>query len=538
MAKNLVIFPILITISITISVVFTATVVEDLNNLQPPPDFNTTITNNCRRNPSLRYCNSSAPLSLIFKFTIVAAHLCNLSNNPNCVESFPKIDLRGRPRLAPLYLSFDFFWRFCPLTILSVDLSNNSLSGSFPEDVLGCAQIRSLDLSLNRLSGDFPVEKVSSSLPNLTSLNLSYNGFSECRVSEARFFGRFNSSGFIHSGVIPDHRELRNRTVAFLVGFPAAVFAAVVFFMWCCFWRENCGRGEFEFEARAVEEAMIRGGGGLLRRNLEGKLDSDSGRVCRGVLRGGRVVWIGVAYSGEKAAAREVRRRFVERCEVIVRLRHRNVVRVLGWCDSRRLIVVVMEWIDGGGGRKRNLETWIRACVPPWKQRVQAIAGIAAAVRYLSGECPQIGYSLRAGDVVVSKNGDPVITRFEFDDDYDDDDSDGDRSCAKRMCEFGVLVFEILMNRWDLGRIERESGVVEWVKVNCAGNVEDMIDGRMERTAEMVAEAAEVVELGLICLDLSRRRRPSWEKFRQVLLKISRHAHTGGGHGHVHHRQH
>ncbi|KAG6392127.1 hypothetical protein SASPL_146337 [Salvia splendens] len=536
MAKKLIIFKILITISIAIPTASSATVVEDLNNLQPPPDFNATITNNCRRNPSLRYCNSSASLNLllIFKSTIVAAHLCNLSNNPNCVDSFPKIDLRARPRLAPLYLSFDFFWRFCPLSIQSVDLSNNSLVGSFPEDVLGCAQIRSLDLSLNRLSGEFPVEKVSSSLPNLTSLNVSDNGFSECRVSEVRFFGRFNSSGFVHSGLIPEHRELRIRTVVFLVGFPVVVIATVLFFMWLCFWRKNCGRGEFEFEVRAVEEAI----GGLLRRNLAGKSDSDLGRVYRGVLRDGRVVGIGVVYSGEKAAAREVRRRSVERCEVIVRLRHRNVVRVLGWCDSRRFVAVVMEWIDGGGGGRRNLGTWIKDCAPPWKQRVQAIVGIAGAVRYLSGECPQIGYSLRAGDVVVSKNGDPVITRFEFDDDNDDDDNDGDRSCAKRMCEFGVLVFEILMNRWDLGRRERESGIVEWVKVNCAGNVEDLIDERVERTAEMVAEAAQMVELGLICMDLSRRRRPSWEKFRQVLLRISHHAHRGGGHEHVHHRQH
>ncbi|KAG6393878.1 hypothetical protein SASPL_144452 [Salvia splendens] len=109
---------------------------------------------------------------------------------------------------------------------------------------------------------------VSSSLPNLTSLNLSHNGFSECRVSEARFFGHFNSSGFVHSGVIPDHRELRIRTVAFL--------------------------GEFEFEVRAVEEAI----GGLLRRNLAGKSNSDLGRVYRGVLRDGRVVGIGGVYSG------------------------------------------------------------------------------------------------------------------------------------------------------------------------------------------------------------------------------------------------
>ncbi|XP_057812210.1 LRR receptor-like serine/threonine-protein kinase FLS2 [Salvia miltiorrhiza] len=506
-AKTVAFFPILIAISIPTT--FTATVVEDLNNLQPPPDFNATITNNCRNNPSLRYCNST-PFNLvqIFKSTIVASHLCNISNNPNCVESFPKIDLRGRPKIAPLYLSLDFFWRYCPLTILSIDLSNNSLQGSFPQDVFYCSQIRSLDLSLNRLSGDVPLHKLSS-LQNLTSLNLSYNAFSECRISETRFFDRFNSSSFLHSGLLPDHRELRLRMVAFLVGFPAAVIAAVVCFLWCCFWRGG-GEGGHRFKAWVLEEASK----GFSKRNLVGKC------VYSGVLSDGREVRIEV-YS--EKMTREDRRRFVQKSELLVRLSHRNIVPVLGWCDSRRFMAVVTEWIDDGN----NMETWIRTCVPPWKQRVQAISGIAAAVRYLHQQWPQIGYNLKARDVLLSQNGDPLITRFKFDDDH--------RSSAKRMCEFGVLVFETVTNRWDFGK--RESGVVEWVKLHYPGNVEDLIDGRMEKTAEMVSAAAELVELGLICVDLSGRRQPSWEKFCDLLLNLSR-AHRGRGHKHVHHRQH
>ncbi|GAU24178.1 hypothetical protein TSUD_84130 [Trifolium subterraneum] len=98
--------PIIILSSLCPITTLCATVLEDLKNLHKPQDFNTTIFNNCIKNPSLRYCNSSPMIDLdeIFKHTIVASHLCNESSNPNCVESFPKIDLRNRPNIASLYL--------------------------------------------------------------------------------------------------------------------------------------------------------------------------------------------------------------------------------------------------------------------------------------------------------------------------------------------------------------------------------------------------------------------------------------------------
>ncbi|KAH6758872.1 hypothetical protein C2S51_019107 [Perilla frutescens var. frutescens] len=481
----------------------TRRMVEDLNNLQPPPDFNSTITNNCRNNPSLRYCNStSLDLLQIFKSTIVASHLCKISGNPNCVESFPKIDLRSQPKIAPLYLSFTFFWKYCPLTILAIDLSNSSLKGNFPTDVFHCSQIQALDLRLNNLSGDVPLEKFSS-LENLTFLNLSYNGFSECRISETRFFERFDSSSFVHSGILPDHGEFKIKAVMFFVVFPAFVVATVVWLGWFCFRRES----GFEFKGWVLEEAS----GGFSKRNLVGKNGSRSS-IYRGVLRDGSEVRIEVYL--ERILSRENRRRLIEESEALLQLHHTNIVRVLGWCDSPRFMAVVTQFIVGN-----NIQTWLKTSVPPWKQRVQVILGISAAIRYLHEKWPKVGYKLKARNVVVSENGEPIITRLKFDDHH--------RSTKKIFFAFGVLLLEIVTSRrWN------EGGFVEWVKLHFPGNLENLIDSRMKKTAEMVSEAAEMVELGLVCTDLSScRRELSWDKFCDLLLKIS-HAHK-----HVHRRQ-
>lgn len=376
-----------------------------------------------------------------------------------------------------------------------------------------CSQIQSLNFSLNNISGDLPLEKLSS-LQNLTSLNLSYNGFSECRASETRFFERFNPSSFVYSGILPDHGELRIKAVLLFVGFPVFVIGMVVCFGWFCFWRESCGN-EQEFTPSILEEAS----NGFSKRNLVGKTSRTS--IYRGVLRDGSEVMIEVYL---EKMSREDRRRFVDQSEVLVGLDHRNIVRVLGWCDSRRFMAVVTEWIDG-----KNIETWLKSTVPPWKHRVQVILAVAAGIRHLHEEWPEVGYNLKSRNVLLSENGEPVISRFKFDD---------HQSSAKKIYEYGVLVLETVTGRRpgeDFAR--NEGGFVEWVKLHYPGNLESLIDRRMKAMAEIVSEAAAIVEFGLFCTDLSSRRQPSWDRFCDMLLKIS-HTHRGRGHKHVHHRQH
>ncbi|KAE8670517.1 ankyrin-2-like [Hibiscus syriacus] len=157
-------------------------------------------------------------LDTIFKFTIVASHLCNESKNPNCIETFPKIDLRNHPKISPLYLSITFFWKYCPSTVFFIDLSNNSLKGIFPIDVLFCTQIQSLHLSHIGLTGDVPIENLSR-LTNLTVLNILYNRFSEAKISDSRFFKQFDPSCFFQSGIIPSHQKYKIKAVMILISF-------------------------------------------------------------------------------------------------------------------------------------------------------------------------------------------------------------------------------------------------------------------------------------------------------------------------------
>ena len=394
-------FSIILTLS---RAMHSASVVEDLNNLKPPPDFNTTIRNNCVHNPSLRYCNSS-DLNEIFKSTIVASHLCNESRNPNCVETFPKIDLRSRPKIAPLYLSFSFFWKYCPLSILSIDLSNNSMKGSFPIDVLQCTQIQALDLSHNELTGDVPIHSFSP-LTNLTLLNLSYNYFSESTMSDTEFFKRFNASSFIHSGLLPNQKKFTIKAIILLVGFPIFVILMVGCFWWLCFVRPDFLPRVFRRKNKFTLSMLKAATDGFSRENLVGK--GEGVDMYRGVLRDGTQVRIEI-YRDD--ISRESQRRFEEECKVLVQLSHENIVQVLGSCSRRKLRAIVTEWMEG-----ENVEIWLSRSAPSWKHRLKILMGVVKGMCYLHEEWPEVGYDLRTSSVLLSDNLEPLISRFKVGD--------------------------------------------------------------------------------------------------------------------------
>ncbi|CAI8617814.1 unnamed protein product [Vicia faba] len=482
-----------------------ATVLEDLKNLHKPLDFNTTIINNCIRNPSLRYCNSSPMMDLdeIFKHTIVASHLCNESNNPNCVESFPKIDLRNRPNIAPLYLSFTFFWKYCPLTIMSIDFSNNSIKGSFPNDVFFCTQIQSLDLSINEFSGEIPIQSFSP-LTNLTFLNLSYNSFSESEISDSQFFKKFNSSSFLHSGALIDHKKFTIKAIILLVGFPILVILMVIFLGWLCFQRPDYlprilqRSGRFTFTPAILKAATF----GFSNKNLVGK--SEFVHIYKGVLRDGTKVKIEMYWDD---ISRDSYHEFVEECKILSELNHKNLVKVLGWCKGRKFRAVITEWI-----REESVEMWLLESGPSWNHRVKALMGVVECMLYLHEEWPEVDYDLKISSVLVHDSLEPLISRFQV----------GDRNNSrKKICKFGIFLLEMILNKRVQDDFDgNDDGFISYMRTLHPPDMHKMIDERMDVTETALHHVKQVLSLGLMCIDQSNNEKlPSFAHIYNIVSK-------------------
>ncbi|KAM3208445.1 hypothetical protein ACQJBY_063239 [Aegilops geniculata] len=118
----------------------------------------------------------------------------------------------------------------------------------------------------------------------------------------------------------------------------------------------------------------------------EGKLgQGGSGSVYRGHMKelGGRDVAIKVFSRG---ASSEGRKEYRSEVTIISRLRHRNLVQLIGWCHCRRRLLLVYELVHNG-----SLDGYLygKQEVLTWQVRYQIILGLASAVLYLHHEWDQ-----------------------------------------------------------------------------------------------------------------------------------------------------
>ncbi|XP_047057844.1 L-type lectin-domain containing receptor kinase IX.1-like [Lolium rigidum] len=80
------------------------------------------------------------------------------------------------------------------------------------------------------------------------------------------------------------------------------------------------------------------------------------------------------------------RKEFEAEVRIISRLKHRNLVQLLGWCDSRKGLLLVYELV-AESSLDKHLHSKDRFLT--WPQRDNIILGLGSALRYLHGESEQ-----------------------------------------------------------------------------------------------------------------------------------------------------
>ncbi|RAL39299.1 hypothetical protein DM860_002832 [Cuscuta australis] len=284
------------------------------------------------------------------------------------------------------------------------------------------------------------------------------------------------------------------------------------------------------------------------------------GQVYKGILPNSKTE---VAVKRVSNESRQGLREFVSEISTIGRLRHRNLVQLLGWCRTRCDLMLVYDYMPNG-----SLDGFLfdrPRAVLTWEQRFNVINGVAAGLLYLHEEYEQavIHRDVKASNVLLDgemngRLGDfglarlhehgthPGATRVVGTLGYlaPELSRTGVATTKTDVFAFGALVLEVVCGRRPIevkaGVQIKEMLLVDWVWDKLReGRILEVVDWRLKgRFKEEEAEM--VLKLGLICSGNEPSARPS---IRQVLSYLKGEAQLpeivswDPDHLHLHHHQ-
>ncbi|OWM70863.1 probable serine/threonine-protein kinase At1g01540 [Punica granatum] len=251
------------------------------------------------------------------------------------------------------------------------------------------------------------------------------------------------------------------------------------------------------------------------------------GIVYRGVLDDNTVVAVKNLLNNRGQAEKE----FKVEVEAIGRVRHKNLVRLLGYCVEGAHRMLVYEYVDNG-----NLEQWLHGDVGPcspltWDIRMNIITGTAKGLTYLhEGLEPKVVHrDIKSSNILLDKQWNPKVSDFglakllgsersyvttrvmgTFGYVAPEYASTGMLNERSDVYSFGILIMEIISGRnpVDYSRPPGEVNLVEWLKTMVTDrNAEGVLDPRLpEKPSSRALKRALLVALR--CVDPNAQKRP------------------------------
>ncbi|KAA8537770.1 hypothetical protein F0562_027650 [Nyssa sinensis] len=251
------------------------------------------------------------------------------------------------------------------------------------------------------------------------------------------------------------------------------------------------------------------------------------GIVYRGVMEDNTRVAVKNLLNNRGQADKE----FQVEVEAIGRVRHKNLVRLLGYCAEGAHRILVYEYVDNG-----NLEQWLHGDVGPcspltWDIRMNIILGTAKGLTYLhEGLEPKVVHrDIKSSNILLDKQWNPKVSDFglakllgsgrsyvttrvmgTFGYVAPEYASTGMLNERSDVYSFGILLMEIISGRnpVDYSRPPGEVNLVEWLKTMVTDrNAEGVLDPKItEKPSSRALKRALLVALR--CVDPNAQKRP------------------------------
>ncbi|XVF16602.1 hypothetical protein REPUB_Repub10bG0046000 [Reevesia pubescens] len=450
------------------------------------------------------------------------------------------------------------------LTTLS--LSQNRLTGSIPSQIGSCLNLSWLDLSSNNLEGQIPpqIGKFSA----LENLNLSYNKLSGqipiLAATNLRIVDRGNGCQTIYPYPFEGNKDLSpypcssltNKTKSSRTPYYTKIFLPIVIFSTfsimgclllsrlkaknnqagsqttkngdlCSIWNYD-GKIAYEDIIAATEDFDIRhciGTGGY-------------GSVYKAQLPCGKIVALKKLHRLE-AEDPGFDKSFRNEVKVLSEIRHRNIVKLHGFCLHQRSMFLIYEYMEKGS-LFCNLRDDVEVVELDWAKRVEIIKGIAHALSYLHHDCspPIVHRDISSNNILLNSSFEAFLADFGTARMLDLDSSNQTilvgtygyvapelayTMVVTEKCDvysFGVLALETLMGRHPgelLSLVSASSSLQNIMLTN-------VLDPRLSPpTSQMVSQnIVHVATIALACIHGDPKLRPTMKHVSQQFLSFQR----------------
>ncbi|XP_015874037.2 L-type lectin-domain containing receptor kinase SIT1-like [Ziziphus jujuba] len=229
---------------------------------------------------------------------------------------------------------------------------------------------------------------------------------------------------------------------------------------------------------------------------------------------------------------------FIAEISSMRRLRHRNLVQLLGYCRRKGELLLVYDYMPNG-----SLDKFLFSNEKPilsWFHRFQVLKGVASALLYLHEEWEQVVLhrDVKASNVLLDADFNGRLGDFGLARLYDHGTNPqtthvvgtvgylapelsrtGKATTGTDVFAFGVFMLEVACGRKpaDLQGLPEDESLVDWV-LSCwrRGAILDVIDPKLEGKY-LIEEMELVLKVGLLCSHPFPAMRPNMRQVMQYL---------------------
>ncbi|KAL8476830.1 hypothetical protein ACS0TY_029217 [Phlomoides rotata] len=437
-----------------------------------------------------------------------------------------------------------------------VDLSRNLLSGEIPAEITGMRILNYLNVSRNHLLGSIPSSIAS--MQSLTSVDFSYNNLSGL-VPGTGQFSYFNHTSFlgnpnlcgpylgpckegIASGAERPHEKGTFSPSMKLLLVIGLLVCSIVFAVAAIIKARSLKKAS---DSRAWKLTAFQ----RLDFTCDDVLDSlkEDNIIGKG---GAGIVYKGAMPNGDEVAVKRLPAMsrgsshdhgFNAEIQTLGRIRHRHIVRLLGFCSNHETNLLVYEYMPNGSlgemlhGKKGGHLYWDTR----YKIAVEAAKGLC----YLHHDCsPLIVHrDVKSNNILLDSNFEAHVADFGLAKFLQDS---GTSECMSAIAgsygyiapeyaytlkvdeksdvySFGVVLLELVTGRKPVGEFGDGVDIVQWVRTMTDGNKEGVLkvlDPRLPTVP--LHEVMHVFYVAMLCVEEQAVERPTMREVVQILTEL------------------